>query len=423
MSTMELISNAKKGFSWQDVFFSNAEIGLALTSEVGEIIHINGFAESLFGFAVNELVGEMISSVIADDLLGNIGQHSFSHPGSFLTEEHEFTGKKKDGSIFPIEVSLHRFISEGENFLMVFIVDITQEKHFEQLVLSQDEELNRIKTEMRQMKLDLEEKVHERTLFLLEALLALEKSNNELQAVYAKEKQESELKARFVSKASLECSTPLNTFLSSVYLVRKYSISEDTESCERHIEKIIRPENDLSYILDDFLFPAKPEEEDVEIHFQTISSEIILDDIRVILEELSQSSDKEQVLNLCHSLNVNSLVVDRKVFRNILISLVSNAINCSPKQSIITIHCSNEPGNLKFSVSDQNMGITEAGHGRLFKQFFYASNIRNINGTGLGLHIVRRYIDLMGATITLISKLNAGTTVTILIPQFRENAL
>lgn len=423
MSTMELISNAKKGFSWQDVFFSNAEIGLALTSEVGEIIHINGITESLFGYADNELAGEMISSVIAGELPDNIGRHFFSNPESFLKEEYEFIGKKKDGSIFPIEVSLNRFISEGETFLMVFIVDITSKKEYEQLVLNRVEELQNVITEMNQVNLQLKEKVNERNLFLLEALSALEKSNNELQAVYEKEKQESELKSRFVSNASLECSAPLNTILSSVYLVRKYSTSEDTESCERHIEKIISAANDLSYILDDFLFPAKPEEEDVEIHFQTISSETILDDIRVILEELSQSSDKEQVLNLCDSLNVNSLVVDRKVLRNILISLVSNAINCSPKQSIITIHCSNEPGNLKFSVSDQNMGITEAGHGRLFKQFFYASNIRNINGTGLGLHIVRRYIDLMGATITLISKLNAGTTVTILIPQFRENAL
>ena len=110
------------------------------------------------------------------------------------------------------------------------------------------------------------------------------------------------------------------------------------------------------------------------------------------------------------------LYFDRKLLKNILFNLISNAIKFSEPGATITLSCHTDAENTLISVADKGIGISEEDQEHLFSSFFRGANASNIQGTGLGLHIVKRYIDLLGGRAKLHSELDKGTTVTVEFP-------
>ncbi|HEX2534541.1 MAG TPA: ATP-binding protein, partial [Chitinophagaceae bacterium] len=110
------------------------------------------------------------------------------------------------------------------------------------------------------------------------------------------------------------------------------------------------------------------------------------------------------------------MVTDRKLLKNILINLVSNAIKFSAEGAEITVRSHIDGDAATIVVRDRGIGISEEDQAHLFSSFFRGKNAINIQGTGLGLHIVRRYLDLLGGQARLESALNEGTTITLTIP-------
>jgi signal transduction histidine kinase len=98
-------------------------------------------------------------------------------------------------------------------------------------------------------------------------------------------------------------------------------------------------------------------------------------------------------------------------------NLISNAIKFSPEGSSVDVSCENRKNELIFTIQDTGIGISEADQKHLFERFFRAENASNIQGTGLGLHIISRYLDLVDGHIELASKLNKGSTFIVHIPQ------
>jgi signal transduction histidine kinase len=114
---------------------------------------------------------------------------------------------------------------------------------------------------------------------------------------------------------------------------------------------------------------------------------------------------------------VTIVCMDSNLVTNILINLISNAIKFSPEKGIIKVTSFVEDNNFVITVEDNGIGISEEDQQYLFQRFFRAKNAINIQGTGLGLHIVTKYLELMNGRIEMSSKLNEGSTVTIYIPQ------
>jgi len=384
-----------------EALFNNAIVGIVLTDQAGEIIHINRFAENQFGYTREELIGKPVEQLIPRKFRGKHEghrEHFYRHPQTrTMGEGRDLHALCKDGSEFPAEVSLSHYELEGKNFVIAFIVDITVRKNGELLLLKQKAELERVTSEVRELNQELEKKVNDRTLMLQEALLALEKSREELNLAYEKEKELGVLKSRFVSMASHEFRTPLSIILSSISLVKRYSNPEELHNQGRHIEKIQNAVKTLSFIMDDFLSLGKLEEGLVEVNMESVSKQIFLADIDELLQELNQLSRKDQQIELSHAILNEFLSTDRKLLRNILMNLVTNAIKYSPEKSVISIHCNCKYGELQISVRDQGIGISKEDQKHLFERFFRATNVTGIQGTGLGLHIVGRYLDLMGA--------------------------
>jgi signal transduction histidine kinase len=110
------------------------------------------------------------------------------------------------------------------------------------------------------------------------------------------------------------------------------------------------------------------------------------------------------------------IIVDKKLLKNVLYNLLSNAIKYSPDGKPIDFLAAVHGAQLQIRIRDYGIGIPEEEQQHLFTRFFRAHNVENIQGTGLGLNIVKRYLELMQGNITFESKLGEGTEFSIQIP-------
>jgi PAS domain S-box-containing protein len=396
--------------------FDNATEGIILTNNQGKIVLVNPAAQKMFGYTAAELEGQLIEILIPDKIKPNhhhLRENFYREPSNrAMGHGRDLNGRKKNGENLPVEISLSHYKREEEVFVIAFIVDITQRKEIEQSMLRQKSALEEITDKMRQLNAELEQKVEERTLILKEALQKLEQSQEELSEALSKEKELNEIKSRFVSMASHEFRTPLTTVLSSASLLAKYTDTTDQDKREKHIQRIKNSVNNLNDILEDFLSFGKLNEGRVETKSEQVHIKHLITDT---VDEMKALLKKNQTVVINFEGNEEG-VTDKKLLRNVLINLISNAVKFSDEGSKITISCKVTAEMATLQVADEGIGISADDQQHLFTSFFRAANSINIQGTGLGLHIVKRYIDLLQGEIKLQSELNNGTTVTICIP-------
>ena len=113
-------------------------------------------------------------------------------------------------------------------------------------------------------------------------------------------------------------------------------------------------------------------------------------------------------------------VQDQKLLRHILLNLLTNAMKYSEENKEIIVDIQKEQQKIILKVTDQGIGIPEEEQANMFERFFRARNATNIQGTGLGLHIVKKYVELMGGSIRFESELYEGTTFTVSLPVKQE---
>ncbi|MEI6948556.1 PAS domain-containing sensor histidine kinase [Paraflavisolibacter sp. H34] len=408
-----------------EALFHNAAIGIVVTNGKGDIINFNEQAEQQFGYPKEEVLGRPVELLIP----ARLRSHHHAYRDNFYQDPQmrmmgsgrDLYARRKDGSEFPVEISLSPYKVEGEYFVIAFVVDIAVRKNDELTLRRQKKELEQQAAQILQMNGKLERMVEERTSMLKETLMELEDSKEELRQALEKEKELGMLKSRFVSMASHEFRTPLSTILSSVSLARKYNTPEGEEKRHKHLTRIHDAVRNLTFILEDFLSLGKLEEGQVEARPEVLSRDEFAGELENLIQEMRQIQKDNQRIEFRHQLE-KDITVDRKLLHNILVNLVSNAIKYSPENALVRVDCAQEAGQLKIAVSDQGIGIPEADQKHLFERFFRARNAQNIQGTGLGLHIVGRYLQLMNGNIGITSKENEGTTFTLYIPQLQSPA-
>jgi PAS domain S-box-containing protein len=396
--------------------FENATEGIILTGGTGTIVLINPAAEKMFGYHSDEIIGKPIEILIPDRFKPH---HNDLRAGFYKKPSNRVMGhgrdlfaRKKDGANIPVEVSLSHYRRDDELFVIAFIVDISHRKEIEKNMINQQKELERISHEVRRLNADLEQKVEERTMILREALQRLEQSQKELSEALDKEKLLNEIKSRFVSMASHEFRTPLSTVLSSASLLGKYTREEEQDKRSRHIDKIKDSVKHLNDILEDFLSLGKLDEGRVESHANEFNLQELLTDTA---DEMKGLLKKNQYIRV-HFNGISEICSDKKLLKNVMINLITNAIKFSGEGDEIDIFAKADAEQTVIEVQDHGIGISEEDQSHLFSSFFRGANALNIQGTGLGLHIVRRYLDLMGGEVQLESELGKGTTVRITFP-------
>ncbi len=382
--------------------FEHAVSGILLTNRKGTIVMANPAAERLFGYDIGELPGNSIEILIPIHLRHrHEGHRDKFHRGPQprgMGIGLDLKGITKDGSEFPVEVSLSPFhTSEGE-FVVAFIVDNTKRKQYEHSILQQKHELAGLSEALKTLNEDLENKVVERT-------SELEQAKDELAVALDKERELGELKSRFVSMASHEFRTPLTSVLSSAGLIAQYADRQDMDNIKKHAERIKNGVNGLNTILTEFLSLGRLEEGHIQPRFEDVSLTACIENIH---QEMKNLFKPGQEINHNHE-GSDTAHLDCHLVKNILINLISNAIKYSPEQSVITVKSIVKDGKTRISVCDQGIGIPESEQKHLFDRFFRASNATNIQGTGLGLYIVQRYAEVMGGKVGFTSAIEQGS--------------
>ena len=135
----------------------------------------------------------------------------------------------------------------------------------------------------------------------------------------------------------------------------------------------------------------------------------VIDEIKLMLKE-----GQDMILNYQGD---EYFITDNRLLKNILLNLLSNAIKFSDEGKQIYITVNNSGSDMIVEVKDQGIGIAKEDMQHMFSTFYRGRNAVNIQGTGLGLHIVRRYVNLLKGDINMESELNEGTTINIALPR------
>jgi len=357
---------------------------VAITDQKGIITHVNDNFCKISKYSKEELLGQ-------DHRIIN----SRYHPKEFIRDlwvtiangkiwRGELKNRAKDGTHYWVDTTIVPFINEkGKPYQYLAIrSDITERKRGEEQII--------------RINQNLEKKIKERTLELTEAL--------------EREKEVSDMKSRFVSMASHEFRTPLSAILSSTSLIDHYKDPEQIEKRHKHIERIRSSVRNLTDILDDFLSLDKLEQNKVEIKNTNFDLHKLLED--VIEETSGMMKKKNQRVNFLFD-GSGEIIQDKKIIRNILLNLLSNAIKYSPEDAEIKIRVAAKGNQVSVSIKDNGIGIPADAQKDLFSKFFRARNATNIQGTGLGLNIVKRYMELLDGSISFTSEENKGSSFTI----------
>lgn len=412
MSTFEtshLQANKMDSKEGLEALFEFATEGIMVADHTGTIIKTNPATEKMFGYEKGELLGKKVEVLIPNRYshvhVGHREKYSAHPHARSMGAAMDLKAKRKDGSEFPVEISLSPFSASDGDFVIAFIIDITIRKKAEEAVIYQ-------KRELEMLNADLEKRVKERTMILEEAISELNHTKEELHHALLKEKELNDLKSRFVSMASHEFRTPLATILSSLSLATKYSEKGDKENQAKHISRIKTSIGNLTDILNDFLSISKLEEGKISTSFEKLN---IRDYVTEILKEIQPIAKENQEIIYSHTGNPEA-TSDKKFLKHILFNLLTNAIKFSPEGKPIELKTDINKSQFILSIKDSGMGISEADQKHLFERFFRAHNATNIQGTGLGLNIVAKYVEMLEGTIDFKSALEQGTTFTIKLP-------
>ncbi|WP_266366414.1 sensor histidine kinase [Tellurirhabdus rosea] len=386
--------------------FTNATIGIIVCNSRGTIVSASNFIQKQFHYSEEELVGKPIELLVPDSVRHTHERYrdAFNTNPQIRSMGHgrDLYARRKDGTVFPAEISLSYFRQDDELYAVAYIIDITYKKEAERALIEQ-------KNRIEQMNAELEQKVADRTKALLATLHQLEQSKDELAIALAAERELGELKSRFVSMASHEFRTPLSAVLSSASLLEKYTTTEQQEKRDRHIQRIKSSVNHLNDILEEFLSVGKLEEGKVEATYSYFHLNDLIADVIADMQSMLKAGQRVEAEIDCNT----QVRLDKSLVRKVLVNLISNAVKYSGENTTVWVRGWCRGTNSRIEVQDQGIGISEEDQKHLFERFFRAKNATNFAGTGLGLHIVAKYLELLNGTIELSSELNKGTTVTI----------
>ncbi|MFZ6010808.1 MAG: ATP-binding protein [Bacteroidota bacterium] len=402
--------------AYREIFQSMSE-GIIMVDETGRIAIANPVAEQLFGFEKDGLIGLALENLLPERYRkGHVSLrkafNSDPHPRK-MGFGRDLTAIRRDGTEFPVEISLSYTQVKGNLLVMAFISDISQRKKAEDALKRSEEQLIVYASEL-EKKVELRTEALNHTISKLEQeVFERKKAEEEARKSLEKEKELNELKSKFVSIASHEFRTPLSTVLSSASLIQQYREKGDYEKQDKHIQRIKSSVNHLTQILNDFLSLGRLEEGKVDIKPETVEIEVFLNEIKEEVNSFLKDGQKVEVKCL---VDVKEIETDARILRNIMFNLISNASKYSEPYKSIFLSCDLQDHKLLVQIKDEGIGIPKEDQKHLFDRFFRASNAGNVQGTGLGLNIVKRYVDLLRGEISFTSEYEKGTTFSIIIP-------
>jgi signal transduction histidine kinase len=278
--------------------------------------------------------------------------------------------------------------------------------------------------ELKELNATLDRKVKDRTEKLDAAIAALEievsakeDALNKLEEALKSEVKFGTLKSNMISNLSHEFKTPLSSIKSSAQILKKMleMTSEGEEKLFKHVSRIMEGSNQLNSILNRILMVEKSGLFEVEKELSKVDIHLVLQEI---CDRINNSLSIETVLQIHEDYQLQQGLLDPKLVELVLTNLLSNAAKFSPENSAIKLflRTSLAKRSLEIIVEDHGIGMSNKDIEQIFHRFFRGENVGSIEGTGIGMSIVKRAVDALGGEINISSTLNKGTNIQVILP-------
>jgi len=354
--------------------FAASSHGVLLHDEL-QYLEVNPAAARILGYEnPGDLVGRhprdtsppfQPSGESSDDLAGRHIRECLAHGSA----RFEWMARQASGRDIPLEVILTRIEWCGRQIIQAFINDITERKQAE-----------------------------------AELLKAL-----------AREKELGQLKSNFVSMVSHEFRTPLGVIMSSAEILETYLDQLDPNDRREQLQSIQKNTRRMAGLMEEVLLLGMVEAGKMDYKPGTADLQAFC---RHLIDELLSATDRKcPVLFRAENLP-GEAQADKRLLRHIFSNLLSNAVKYSPEGSPVEFTIQRDGNDALCRIKDHGLGIPEQDLGWLFKAFHRGRNVGHVAGTGLGLTIVKRCVELHRGRINVQSAVGEGTTVTVRLPVF-----
>jgi signal transduction histidine kinase len=361
--------------------YSNAEI-----EKIEQTLKKPSLAATLLKKGGTLLVNRDLKQVKHEDILSDIFKTE-----SFLTVP--IVAKDEAvGFIFMGNISGYGKLTEGDTELLSVLAS----------QIGTAIENSKLYTELFNSRQDLERRVKERT-------AELAKLNEEL-------KKLNKMKSDFVSAVSHELRTPLTSIKGYASILMTGKLGEVTPVQKQRLEKIDKHSNNLVRLVNNMLDIARIESGKIQMVIKEASLKEMIDSAIDIVTPQAKEKNISIALNI--KTKSDKIKADSGQIERVFVNLLSNAVKFTPEKGKITVSSKDKEGYVEFGVEDTGIGISEEDAKKVFEEFFRADNAmeQKIQGTGLGLSLVRKIVEAHKGKIWVQSKLGKGTKFSFTVP-------
>ena len=367
----EAQENAKR----LDQIMDTAAEGIITSDISGTIESFNHASEDIFGFTAKEIIGKNIDLLIPGSLKHKHSEYVDKYIETGQSEivgvGREVQAQRKDGSVFPASIAISDMQFNHKRIFTAIIHDITPIKENESALIEAKEEAE---------KADL-------------------------------------VKSEFLSSMSHDLRTPLNAVLGYGQLLEGNPSEPLTKDQSEYVEQILNGGKHLLNLINDILDLAKIEADKVELFIEELDLHSILDECIILIQPLAEEHNIQ--INDNYKNQDNKFIkADNTRIKQILLNILSNAIKYNKKNGSITIeHQIIDKNKLRINIKDTGLGIADDKQINMFTPFFRVNaNNSSAEGTGIGLTISKKLIEIMNGSINFVSKIGKGSTFWIEIP-------
>ncbi len=349
--------------------------GLIVFNKSGAIDSFNHAAESIFGYSSDEVTGKSVNMLIFENYPDKPGENPmmnlFAGENSINGIRRRVAGRRKNGSTFPVELSVSEMQVEKKQLFLAIIRDITMRSCIEEALISAREDAER-------------------------ANMA---------------------KSEFMSRMSHELRTPLNAIIGFSDVMKQKIAGDLNEKQEHYVDNILLHSQHLLALINDVLDMTRIEAGKMEMLIEKMPVQIAINEILIVIKERAQKRNviiKEEI-----EPQLDYIYADKQRFKQVLLNLLDNAVKFSkPEGGTVTIKAKKVEDMAEFSVSDSGIGIKEEDTGKIFNIFQQVDSgvIRKYRGTGLGLAISKRLVEMHGGKIGVKSRYGEGSNFTFMLP-------
>ncbi|HCC69458.1 MAG TPA: hypothetical protein DEP99_06215 [Nitrospiraceae bacterium] len=401
----KLMHDLEESLTYLQGVFDNSEDMIVTTDNKGRVVKFSKGGERILGYTADEIAGKTAADFYVDKeerakILEVLRKSGAIH-------NYETKLERKDSSYVDISLTISHMKDKTDNIIGTVGVskDITKEKRLREELKEKNKELEELNTR-------LEEKVIERT-------RELEKINREL-------RKANEIKARFIANMSHELRTPLHSIIGFSEVLLDKTFGDINEKQQRHVTNILTSGRHLLHLVNNILDLAKIEAGRIELSCETFNMTGVVDEVITVVQPLAEK--KLISIKTDISEDIKDFRADKIKFKQILYNLLSNAIKFTLQNGEAGIKVEKVINKnlflwaaegqefLKLSVRDTGIGIKPEEKERIFEEFEQLDPSRSTEGSGLGLSLTKRLVELHGGIIDVESASGKGSVFSVHLP-------